>query len=64
MNAGAPEAAWTGKHDANGIVFPAGEDGNYAWSAAFISYVMRIAGAGARFLIPPVIRTTSTWRSR
>jgi hypothetical protein len=49
MNAGAPEAAWTGKHDANGIEFPASEDGNYAWSAAFVSYVMRIAGAGPHF---------------
>ncbi len=49
LNAGAPEAAWTGKHDANGNVFPADEDGDYAWSAAFVSYVMRIAGAGARF---------------
>ena len=49
MNAGAPEAAWTGKHDANGVVFPASEDGDYAWSAAFVSYVMRIAGAGPRF---------------
>ena len=49
MNAGAPEAPWTGKHDANGSVFPADEDGDYAWSAAFVSYVMRIAGAGARF---------------
>ncbi len=49
LNAGAPEAAWTGKHDANGNVFPASEDGDYAWSAAFVSYVMRIAGAGARF---------------
>jgi hypothetical protein len=44
-----PEVAWTGKHDATGAVFPASEDANYAWSAAFISYVMRIAGAGARF---------------
>ncbi len=49
MNAGTPEAAWTGKHDANGIVFPASVDGDYAWSAAFVSYVMRIAGAGPRF---------------
>lgn len=49
MNADAPESTWTGKHDANGIVFPAGEDGTYAWSAAFVSYVMRIAGAGSRF---------------
>ena len=49
MNGGGREAAWTGKHDADGIVFPANEDGNYAWSAAFVSYVMRIAGAGAQF---------------
>ncbi len=40
---------WTGKHDDKGAVFPAPEDGHYAWSAAFISYVMRIAGAGVRF---------------
>jgi hypothetical protein len=46
---GAPESGWTGKHDAQGLEFPANEDGNYAWSAAFISYVMRIAGAGPRF---------------
>jgi Uncharacterized protein conserved in bacteria (DUF2272) len=44
-----PESAWTGIHDANGQVFPASEDGNYAWSAAFISYVMRLAGAGSSF---------------
>ena len=43
------EAAWTGKHDDNGVEFPPGEDGRYAWSAAFVSYVMRIAGAGPRF---------------
>lgn len=43
------EAAWTGKHDEFGLVFPAGDDGRYAWSAAFVSYVMRIAGAGPRF---------------
>jgi hypothetical protein len=49
MNAGAPEAAWTGRHDANGTVFPASADAQYAWSAGFVSYVMRIAGAGARF---------------
>jgi len=42
-------SAWTGKHDQYGNEFPASQDGNYAWSAAFISYVMRTAGAGARF---------------
>ena len=30
-----------------------GRDGYYAWSAAFISYVMRTAGAGARFPYAP-----------
>ena len=49
MDAGAEERAWTGKHNANGRVFPAADDGDYAWSAAFISYVMRIAGAGRGF---------------
>jgi len=44
-----PEARWTGKHDATGREFPASDDERYAWSAAFISYVMRIAGAGDRF---------------
>ena len=49
MNAGSADSAWTGKHDATGAVFPASEDGTYAWSAAFVSYVMRIAGAGTHF---------------
>jgi len=49
LNAGAPESGWTGKHDARGAVFPASEDGQFAWSAAFVSYVMRVAGAGRRF---------------
>ncbi len=49
LNAGAPETGWTGKHDAAGKVFPVHKNGDYAWSAAFISYVMRIAGAGPRF---------------
>jgi hypothetical protein len=49
LNAGSPESAWTGKHDGNGAAFSPDIDGDYAWSAAFISYVMRIAGAGARF---------------
>jgi Uncharacterized protein conserved in bacteria (DUF2272) len=49
INANEPETAWTGKHDEFGIEFPASVDGQYAWSAAFVSYVMRIAGAGPRF---------------
>ena len=47
------EARWTGRHDDNGRVFPAMNDEHYAWSAAFISYVMRIAGAGERFPYAP-----------
>jgi hypothetical protein len=49
MDAGTPQSAWTGKYDGDGTVIPARKDDNFAWSAAFISYVMRIAGAGARF---------------
>lgn len=49
MNAGAPEAAWTGRNDARGAVFPASDDAAFAWSAAFVSYVMRISGAGRGF---------------
>lgn len=49
LDAGSPESDWTGKHDASGAVFPPDQDGDYAWSAAFISYVYRIAGAGGRF---------------
>jgi hypothetical protein len=44
-----PQSGWTGIHDQNGQVFPAGQDGYFAWSAAFISYVMRLAGAGSGF---------------
>jgi len=49
LDAGDPAARWTGKHDGIGRVFPAADDGEFAWSAAFVSYVMRIAGAGQRF---------------
>jgi len=49
VNATDPESAWTGKHDGHGVVFAPERDGDYAWSAAFISYVMRIAGAGRAF---------------
>jgi hypothetical protein len=47
------EAAWTGKHDAAGHVFPAAKDGDFAWSAAFVSYVMRMAAAGDSFPYSP-----------
>jgi hypothetical protein len=50
---GEREVSWTGKHDENGLEFDASVDGNFAWSAAFISYIMRIAGAGADFPYSP-----------
>ena len=49
MNAGTPEARWAGKYNAQGKIFPVAVNGQYAWSAAFISYVMRMAGAGSAF---------------
>jgi hypothetical protein len=47
------EAAWTGKHDEYGREFPASKDYDFAWSAAFVSYVMRSAGADTRFPYAP-----------
>lgn len=64
MNAGAPEALWTGKHDAQGNVFPVSANGDYAWSAAFISYVMRVAGAGAAFPYAPDHATYINYAAR
>jgi hypothetical protein len=49
MNPGAPESRRTGKHDEYGREFPPEDDEKYAWSAAFVSYVMRVAGAGRAF---------------
>jgi len=49
LDAGDPRSGLTGKHDEYGRVFNAKRDGYYAWSAAFVSYVFRIAGAGAAF---------------
>jgi hypothetical protein len=49
QNADRAEASWTSMHDAGGSEFPAEADDDYAWSAAFISYVMRTAGAGDHF---------------
>jgi Uncharacterized protein conserved in bacteria (DUF2272) len=53
LDYGSPESGWTGKHDAHGVEFPRSVDGNFAWSAAFIDYVMRMAGAGNRFPYAP-----------
>jgi hypothetical protein len=47
------EAAWTGIHDENGTLYDPRRDAEFAWSAAFISYVMRIAGAGGDFPYSP-----------
>ena len=64
MNADEPDNAWTGKHDANGKVFPVAVNGEYAWSAAFISYVMRIAGAGKNFPYSPDHATYINYAAR
>jgi Uncharacterized protein conserved in bacteria (DUF2272) len=53
MNPGTPESHWTGKHDEYGREFAPEDDGKYAWSAAFVSYVMRIAAAGNAFPYSP-----------
>jgi hypothetical protein len=39
----------TGKHDQHGKTFPNQRGDLNAWSAVFVSYVMRIAGAGTMF---------------
>jgi hypothetical protein len=49
MNESDPTSGWTGEHDGTGDVFAPEDDGDYAWSAAFISFVMRLAGAGPAF---------------
>jgi hypothetical protein len=53
QNPGVAARRWTGRNDASGQEFPATADARYAWSAAFISYVMRIAGAGDGFPYAP-----------
>ncbi len=57
MDLARPEVSWTGRHDAYGVEFPSEDDGEYAWSAAFVSYVMRVAGAGERFPYSPAHHT-------
>src|SRR6185312_10045435 len=47
------ESAWTGLHDENGQEIDILRADYFAWSAAFISYVMRTAGAGSRFPYAP-----------
>lgn len=53
QNADEPSNGWTGKHNSFGIGFAPADDEQYAWSAAFISYVMRSAGAGRGFPYSP-----------
>jgi Uncharacterized protein conserved in bacteria (DUF2272) len=53
QDADRPESAWTGMHNQNGALFDEESADYFAWSAAFISYVMRTAGAGARFPYSP-----------
>lgn len=48
-----PYNGWTGKHDSFGTQFAPQDDGQYAWSAAFISYIMRTDGATIRFPYSP-----------
>ena len=57
QNAGEGSARYTGLYDADGNVIPVGKKGDYAWSAAFISYVMRTAGAGGGFPYAPAHST-------
>ncbi len=57
QDSGSVTAYWTGKHDGNGTVFPASQDSHYPWSAAFISYIFRIAGAEERFPYSPAHAT-------
>ena len=45
------ESGWTGQYDSFGMPFQSDAP---AWSAAFVSYVMRSAGAGAKFTYSPL----------
>ncbi|MCQ8241944.1 DUF2272 domain-containing protein [Rhizosaccharibacter radicis] len=47
------EVDWTGRHNSDGRPFDYVHDARFAWSAAFISYVMRVSGAGGRFPYSP-----------
>ncbi|MBV8913331.1 MAG: DUF2272 domain-containing protein [Acetobacteraceae bacterium] len=51
QNATSTESGWTGRYNEYGVPY-GGEPP--AWSAAFISYVMRAAGAGDRFPYSPL----------
>lgn len=51
QDAGSRESGWTGRYNEFGVAY--GGD-PAAWSAAFLSYVMRSAGAGTRFAYSPL----------
>jgi len=51
QDAGSRESGWTSKYDEFGEAYQADAP---AWSAAFVSYVMRSAGARERFLYSPL----------
>jgi hypothetical protein len=57
QNAGEFANRYTGLYDQDGDVIPPARKGDYAWSAAFISYVMRMAGAGRAFPYAPAHST-------
>jgi hypothetical protein len=57
QNAREGAARYTGLYDEDGAVIPPGKKGDYAWSAAFVSYVMRMAGAGSGFPYAPAHST-------
>jgi hypothetical protein len=57
QNAGEGSAGYTGLYDEDGNIIPVGRKGDYAWSATFISYVMRMAGAGRAFPYAPAHST-------
>ena len=48
---GATESGWSSRYNENGTPYAGTAP---AWSAAFISYVMRVAGAGTRFPYTPL----------
>ena len=48
---GAPEGGWNSRYTESGTPYAGTAP---AWSAAFISYVMRVAGAGSRFPYTPL----------
>lgn len=49
QNADRAESLWTGKHDETGALVSPERADYFAWSAAFVSYVFRIAGGGDAF---------------